>query len=65
VVSIYAPPLADTDAWGWEQILWFGMGQQLRLGLWEPGDTLPDSLIEMLTYMKEKVRKRSFLAIYI
>ena len=22
----------NTDAWGWEQILWFGMGQRLRLG---------------------------------
>ena len=47
----------NTDAWGWEQILWFGMGQRLRLGLWEPGDPLPESLIEMLTYMKSKAVK--------
>ena len=44
----------NTDAWGWEQILWFGMGQRLRLGLWSPGDALPASLLEMLDYMKAK-----------
>ena len=44
----------NTDAWGWEQILWFGMGQRLRLGMWAPGDPLPASLTEMLQYMKSK-----------
>jgi hypothetical protein len=44
----------NTDAWGWEQILWFGMGQRLRLGMWSPGDPLPASLTEMLDYMKSK-----------
>jgi hypothetical protein len=44
----------NTDAWGWEQILWFGMGQRLRLGMWAPGDPLPTSLTEMLQYMKTK-----------
>ena len=42
----------NTDAWGWEQILWFGMGQKIRQGLWTPGDALPASLIEMLNYFK-------------
>ena len=30
------------------------MGQRLRLGLWTPGDALPESLTEMLEYMKSK-----------
>ena len=44
----------NTDAWGWEQILWFGMGQRLRMGLWKPGDPIPASLQEMLDYFKLK-----------
>ena len=32
----------------------FGMGQDLRLGVWKPGDQLPASLIEMLDYFKAK-----------
>ena len=58
---LFAPQNSDvsdkannTDAWNWEQILWFGMGQRLRLGLWAPGDPLPASLTEMLEYMKAK-----------
>lgn len=58
---LFAPQNSDvscaqnnTDAWQWEQVLWFGMGQRLRLGLWKPGDALPISLTEMLGYMKNK-----------
>ena len=42
----------NSDAWGWEQLLWFGLGQQIRLGEWAPGDALPPSLAEMLDYFK-------------
>ena len=38
----------------WEQLLWFGLGQKLRLGEWKPGDALPASLVEMLDYFKAK-----------
>ena len=58
---LFAPQNSDvsnkannTDAWGWEQILWFGMGQKLRMGEWTPGDPIPDSLREMLDYFKAK-----------
>ena len=58
---LFAPQNSDvscrannTDAWGWEQLLFFGMGQRLRMGLWKPGDALPASLVEMLHYFKEK-----------
>ena len=44
----------NTDPWGWEQLLWFGYGQKLRMGLWSPGDPLADSLQEMLDYFKLK-----------
>ena len=44
----------NSDAWGWEQVLWFGMGQKLRMGEWKPGDPLPASLREMLDYFKLK-----------
>ena len=44
----------NTDPWGWEQLLWFGYGQRLRMGLWSPGDPLADSLQEMLDYFKLK-----------
>ena len=42
----------NTDAWGWEQLLWFGMGQRLRTGLWAPGEPLPPSLLEMLAHFR-------------
>lgn len=45
-------PLADNkDAWGWENVLWLGMGQKVRKGTWEPGrDALPSSVQEMLDH---------------
>lgn len=58
---LFAPQNSDassarnnTDAWGWEQLLWFGMGQSLRQGTWKPGDPLPQSLTDMLDYFKAK-----------
>ena len=58
---LFAPQNSDvssrqnnTDPWGWEQLLWFGYGQQLRLGLWKPGDPVAASLQEMLDYFKLK-----------
>mgnify|MGYP007078084846 CR=1 FL=1 len=58
---LFAPQNSDvssrannTDAWGWEQLLWFGMGQKLRQGEWKPGDALPFSLLEMLSYFRAK-----------
>lgn len=42
----------NSDPWGWEQLLWFGYGQRLRMGLWRPGDPVVASLQEMLDYFK-------------
>ena len=56
---LFAPQNSDvssrannTDPWGWEQLLWFGMGQKLRMGEWKPGDPLAASTQEMLDYFK-------------
>jgi hypothetical protein len=45
----------NRDAWGWENLLWFGMGQQLRKGEWDPAkDKLPASVQELVDYAKSK-----------
>ena len=45
----------NADAWGWENLLWFGMGQKIRKGEWDPDkDPVPASLQKMLDYGKSK-----------
>ena len=45
----------NRDAWGWENLLWFGMGQKLRKGEWDPArDQLPASVRELVDYGKSK-----------
>jgi hypothetical protein len=58
---LFAPRNSDvsslangTDAWGWEEILWFGMGERLRKGQWAPGEPLPASLLEMLDHFRRR-----------
>jgi len=39
----------NRDAWGWENLLFFGLGQKIRKGEWVPGrDPVPASLRMML-----------------
>jgi hypothetical protein len=41
----------NADAWGWENVLWFGLGQKIRLGEWDPDrDDVPDGIKAMLDY---------------
>ncbi len=50
-----APLSENRDAWGWENILWFGLGQKIRKGEWDPDkDPLPASVQELLDYAKAK-----------
>ncbi|MCX6344095.1 MAG: hypothetical protein NT018_03345 [Armatimonadetes bacterium] len=43
------------DAWGWESLLWFGMGQKIRRDEWDPAkDPVPACIQEMLDYAKSK-----------
>lgn len=45
----------NRDAWGWENLLWFSMGQKLRKGEWDPAkDKLPASVQELVDYAKGK-----------
>lgn len=59
---LYAPGNSQTaertksvDTWGWEYVLWLGMGQQIRKATWDPAkDELPESVSEMLNYARQK-----------
>jgi hypothetical protein len=45
----------NADSWGWENVLWFGLGQQLRKGEWDPRrDGVPAGLKAMLDYAASK-----------
>ena len=45
----------NRDAWGWENLLFFGMGQKIRKGEWDPArDPVPPSLQRTLDYAKSK-----------
>ncbi len=53
--SIDAPMDQNRDAWGWENLLWFTMGQKVRKGEWDPAkDKLPASVQEMVDYAKAR-----------
>jgi hypothetical protein len=45
----------NADSWGWENVLWFGLGQKLRKGEWDPRrDDVPPGLKAMLDYAASK-----------
>jgi hypothetical protein len=45
----------NADAWGWENLLWFGLGQKIRKGEWDPEtDDVPVGLKSMLDYAASK-----------
>ncbi len=45
----------NDDAWGWENLLWFGLGQKIRTGEWDPRrDDIPPSLRSMMDYAASK-----------
>jgi hypothetical protein len=45
----------NADSWGWENVLWFGLGQKLRTGEWDPRrDEVPSGLKAMLDYAASK-----------
>ena len=49
-----APLEENRDAWGWENSLWFNMGQKIRKDEWKPGDSLPSSVKNIVDYAKTK-----------
>jgi len=45
----------NADSWGWENVLWFGLGQKLRKGEWDPRrDQVPAGLKGLLDYAASK-----------
>ena len=45
----------NADSWGWENVLWFGLGQKIRKGEWDPRrDEVPAGLRAMLDYAASK-----------
>jgi len=50
-----APPGESRDAWNWENVLWFNLGQKIRKDEWIPGkDPIPDDVQAIITYAKSK-----------
>lgn len=48
--SALARQADSRDAWGWESLLFFGLGQKIRRGEWVPGrDPVPDGVRMMVT----------------
>ncbi len=48
----------NADSWGWENVLWFGLGQKIRKGDWDPRrDDVPAGLKAMLDYAASKKLK--------
>lgn len=53
--SKYGPLENNRDAWGWENLLWLGLGQKVRSGEWVAGkDPVPADIQEMLDYAQSK-----------
>lgn len=45
----------SADNWGWENLLWLGLGQKIRKNEWDPRkDDLPPTVREMLGYARSK-----------
>lgn len=45
----------NADAWGWENVLWLGLGQKIRKGEWNiASDPMPPSVQELLDYAKAR-----------
>lgn len=53
--SEVAPQSDNADAWGWENLLWLGLGQKIRTGQWSiTDDPIPPPIQEMLDYAQSK-----------
>ena len=52
--DLVAPVSENKDAWSWENVLWFNMGQRIRKGEWKPGDPLPETVRAIVDYARSK-----------
>jgi len=45
----------SADTWGWEYVLWLGLGEKIRKGEWNPETSaIPESVSSMLSYARQK-----------
>ncbi|MEN6311252.1 MAG: hypothetical protein ABFD80_06900, partial [Acidobacteriota bacterium] len=45
----------NADEWGWENVLWYGLGQKIRKGEWDPArDDVPAGVQAMIDYAASK-----------
>ncbi len=50
-----APPQESKDAWQWENVLWFNLGQKIRKDEWIPGkNPIPADVKAIIKYAKSK-----------
>lgn len=53
--SLVSSRSENTDSWGWEYVLWLGLGQKIRKGQWDPErDDLPETVSQMIDYARSK-----------
>ncbi len=55
--TLHATRFNSTDGWGWEASLWFGLGEMLREGVWNPAaatDAFPEDITDMVSYARSK-----------
>lgn len=53
--SVDAPLEENRDAWGWENLLWFSIGQKLRKGEWDPAkQPLPETIASLVEYARTR-----------
>ena len=56
--SLLSSVSANADSWGFENILWLGLGQQIRTNFWDPATSaVPSSVQTMLSYAQSKNTK--------
>ncbi|HEX5054180.1 MAG TPA: hypothetical protein VFZ65_20545 [Planctomycetota bacterium] len=50
-----APLSGNKDAWGWENVLWLGLGQKIRRDEWLPGrDAVPAPIHRLLEHARRR-----------
>jgi len=53
--TLHSSRFNTTDGWGWEEALWFSMGELLREGKWSPQtDPVPKDILDMVAYAAGK-----------
>jgi hypothetical protein len=56
--SLLSSLAANTDSWGFENVLWLGLGQQIRTNAWNPAtNTVPATVQTMLNYAQSRNTK--------